>query len=184
LEFRDFLIPASGFQSLQMREMEILVGLKEDDRLKLNGQVYRQQFQTDKDDFTDKLDARLKQPSLKDALYRVLAHMTVPGRDEYAKLFIARKVAQYQERKKDLSKKEQVFAVGQQKLSAATEAYVRQLIAEQLGKPEQKTQENVMQLLNELGLEYRVQERCNLVMQMPDNATDATIGIILDWVAV
>ena len=35
LEFRDKLFPASGFQSFQMREMEILLGLEESKRARL-----------------------------------------------------------------------------------------------------------------------------------------------------
>ena len=37
LAFRDKLFPASGFQSFQMRELEILMGLKDSDRVKLGG---------------------------------------------------------------------------------------------------------------------------------------------------
>ncbi|KAJ9464294.1 Tryptophan 2 [Diplonema papillatum] len=36
LEFRDFLVPASGFQSCQFREIEILLGLNDDDRAMCN----------------------------------------------------------------------------------------------------------------------------------------------------
>lgn len=36
LEFRDLLIPASGFQSLQFRQLEAKLGLKRDQRLKYN----------------------------------------------------------------------------------------------------------------------------------------------------
>ena len=36
LEFRDLLIPASGFQSLQFRTLETKLGLKRDQRLKYN----------------------------------------------------------------------------------------------------------------------------------------------------
>ena len=35
LEFRDSLMPASGFQSFQLRQIEILFGLEEDDRVPL-----------------------------------------------------------------------------------------------------------------------------------------------------
>jgi tryptophan 2,3-dioxygenase len=49
LEFRDYLIPASGFQSAQMREMEIMLGLKDEERIQLDDQSYRAQFETEKD---------------------------------------------------------------------------------------------------------------------------------------
>lgn len=35
LDFRDKLLPASGFQSAQMRELEVLLGLKDEDRISL-----------------------------------------------------------------------------------------------------------------------------------------------------
>ena len=38
LAFRDKLIPASGFQSFQLRELEILLGLEDGDRLKYGGE--------------------------------------------------------------------------------------------------------------------------------------------------
>ena len=38
LDFRDKLFPASGFQSAQMREIEILMGLKEDERIGLGAE--------------------------------------------------------------------------------------------------------------------------------------------------
>lgn len=42
LEFRDLLIPASGFQSLQFRTLEIRLGLKRDQRLRYNQAEYDQ----------------------------------------------------------------------------------------------------------------------------------------------
>jgi tryptophan 2,3-dioxygenase len=44
LEFRDFLIPASGFQSVQLREIEITMGLTDNERIPLDGKSYREQF--------------------------------------------------------------------------------------------------------------------------------------------
>ena len=40
LEFRDFLLPASGFQSFQFRIIENKLGLKPDSRLKYNRAIY------------------------------------------------------------------------------------------------------------------------------------------------
>lgn len=40
LEFRDFLVPASGFQSVQFREIEILMGLRTDDREGVDRQYF------------------------------------------------------------------------------------------------------------------------------------------------
>lgn len=47
LGFRDKLIPASGFQSAQLRQIEILLGLKEDQRIALiPGRTYRDLLRT------------------------------------------------------------------------------------------------------------------------------------------
>jgi tryptophan 2,3-dioxygenase len=40
LDFRNYLFPASGFQSYQFREMEVMLGLKEKSRLTYNGKPY------------------------------------------------------------------------------------------------------------------------------------------------
>lgn len=42
LDFRDLLSPASGFQSVQFRSIEIRLGLKSDQRLKLNDKRFEQ----------------------------------------------------------------------------------------------------------------------------------------------
>jgi tryptophan 2,3-dioxygenase len=117
LEFRDYLIPASGFQSVQLRQLEILVGLPEEDRLKLNGQVYTQQFQTDKDDLTPYLRTRLAQPSLRGALYKCLAHMNIPDRDGFASRFLDEKRTQYSAKSRDLQVKVDDFVAMQAKLA-------------------------------------------------------------------
>jgi tryptophan 2,3-dioxygenase len=44
LDFRDFLFPASGFQSAQFRVVENKLGLRRADRLKLAGAVYTERF--------------------------------------------------------------------------------------------------------------------------------------------
>ncbi len=40
LEFRDYLFPASGFQSFQFRVIEVMLGIKEEDRVLYNEQPY------------------------------------------------------------------------------------------------------------------------------------------------
>jgi tryptophan 2,3-dioxygenase len=116
LEFRDYLIPASGFQSVQLRELEIVIGLPDDHRLKLNGQVYSQQFQTEKDDLTPMLRKRLAQTSLRVALYTCLAHMTIPDREGFAERFLAEKRSQYSAKSRDLDIKVKDFISMQEKL--------------------------------------------------------------------
>ncbi len=41
MEFRDLLIPASGFQSVQFKQIEILMGLKRDDRIKADREFFK-----------------------------------------------------------------------------------------------------------------------------------------------
>lgn len=62
--FRDRLDTASGFQSAQFREVELLLGYKRPDMLRYHpeGSPARQ-----------RLEQRLREPSLNDALYRFLA---------------------------------------------------------------------------------------------------------------
>jgi len=63
LAFRDQLNPASGFQSMQFREIEFSSGLKDKNILR--------EFSTD--EFAhERLQARMAQPSLADCFYRVL----------------------------------------------------------------------------------------------------------------
>lgn len=46
LEFRNYLIPASGFQSFQFRKIETLLGLKTSERHTYNGKNYTEPFNT------------------------------------------------------------------------------------------------------------------------------------------
>ena len=63
LAFRDHLMPASGFQSFQFREIEYVSGLKDARFLK--------NYDASSDEHA-KLEARLSQPSLADAFYAML----------------------------------------------------------------------------------------------------------------
>lgn len=47
LDFRDFLYPASGFQSAQFRIVENKLGVRREDRLKLEGAVYTERLNDD-----------------------------------------------------------------------------------------------------------------------------------------
>ncbi len=44
LDFRNYLFPASGFQSLQFRIIELILGLKEDNRMTYSGHSYKVVF--------------------------------------------------------------------------------------------------------------------------------------------
>jgi len=63
LGFRDNLMPASGFQSLQFREVEFLAGLKERSFLK---------FFANRPEYVEKLEERLEGPDLRLELYEHL----------------------------------------------------------------------------------------------------------------
>jgi len=78
---------------------------------------------TQKNDFTPTLDKRLKDPSLKEALYTCLAHMKVPQRDEYAAAFIAKKAAQYEGKKSDLKVKQGYWEALLAKLNQFNDAF-------------------------------------------------------------
>jgi tryptophan 2,3-dioxygenase len=85
LAFRSNLAPASGFQSVQFREIEFLSGLREPvylERLELTG------------DERSRLERRLSEPSLWDAFLTLLARNGGPSlldiahdRDQYGALF-------------------------------------------------------------------------------------------------
>jgi tryptophan 2,3-dioxygenase len=65
LEFRSLLFPASGFQSFQFRELEVLLGLKKDKRHTYNNMPYQDVFN---DERKQKLKALEEGPSLRDLL--------------------------------------------------------------------------------------------------------------------
>ncbi|MFW6091997.1 MAG: tryptophan 2,3-dioxygenase [Actinomycetota bacterium] len=70
LEFRARLAPASGFQSVQFRELEFLSGAKDENFVKL--------FRGLTDDERARLEKRLEEPTLWDAFLRVLQDRGLP----------------------------------------------------------------------------------------------------------
>ncbi|MBX7232169.1 MAG: tryptophan 2,3-dioxygenase [Bdellovibrionales bacterium] len=56
LDFRDFLFPASGFQSFQFRQLESLMGLPASQRLSLNSCPYHRVLKPDQSQKMQKLD--------------------------------------------------------------------------------------------------------------------------------
>lgn len=74
LEFRQRLAPASGFQSVQFRELEFLSGAKDP--------AYLERFRGLTDDERARLDRRLEEPSLWDAFVQVLADAGLPASDD------------------------------------------------------------------------------------------------------
>jgi tryptophan 2,3-dioxygenase len=78
LAFRDQLNPASGFQSMQFREIEFSSGLKDKNILR--------EFSAD--EFAhERLQARMARPSLAECFYRVLQHrgLDAPFNDDHQK---------------------------------------------------------------------------------------------------
>jgi len=61
LEFRDYLVPASGFQSIQFRRVEQMLGLRHGDRTSFSQDAYRKRL---RQDHRDQLEAGEEQPSL------------------------------------------------------------------------------------------------------------------------
>lgn len=70
LEFRDYLYPASGFQSFQWRKIETLLGLKMDSRLKYNDSPFYKSLDPS---LQQEMHNLLQQPSLFDLVDRWLA---------------------------------------------------------------------------------------------------------------
>lgn len=81
LEFRDYLVPASGFQSIQFKELEISLGLKRDTRIPFDQQsFYTRINQSDRDYLAD-LE---QQPSLFACVDDWLARMPFLDMDNFA----------------------------------------------------------------------------------------------------
>ncbi|MGN6246125.1 MAG: tryptophan 2,3-dioxygenase [Motilibacteraceae bacterium] len=85
LAFRDRLAPASGFQSVQFRELEFLSGAKDPGFL--------QRFRGLTDAERARLEQRLAEPTLWDAYLGVLAAAGLPVHDDAAVLASLRQVA-------------------------------------------------------------------------------------------
>ena len=88
LDFRDELFPASGFQSRQMREIEIVLGLKDEERIGLgeDGAYLQALHGTKREESVAAKRVRARRedkPSLKEALdrwlYRTPIHGSQPG---------------------------------------------------------------------------------------------------------
>ncbi len=74
LSFRDKLIPASGFQSWQFREVEVLAGLSESERINFEGKAY---FSEMPEEHRKKVEKRVTEMSLRDAVLTWLARTPV-----------------------------------------------------------------------------------------------------------
>ncbi|MFA1719276.1 tryptophan 2,3-dioxygenase family protein [Xanthomonas campestris] len=84
LEFRERLTPASGFQSAQLREIEVLLGLEDADRIAMgHGCSFKDVLKLPNGALSasaQRVEARIAAgPSLKDSLYAWLARMPIGG---------------------------------------------------------------------------------------------------------
>lgn len=84
LAFRDKLFPASGFQSAQLRQIEILLGLQEDERIPLGPPGSHMQALNDPTGLPSPARARVERqladrPSLREALEAWLARTPIEG---------------------------------------------------------------------------------------------------------
>jgi tryptophan 2,3-dioxygenase len=89
LEFRERLIPASGFQSAQLREIEIVLGLDDAIRIPLGREgSYKEALRGadgEPSPATRRVEARLQQgPSLKQVVYEWLARTPIDGASDQA----------------------------------------------------------------------------------------------------
>lgn len=74
LVFRDQLVPASGFESWQFRELEILAGLSEAERINFEGMPYAARVDSER---RAALDRRLGEMTLRQALFAWLARTPI-----------------------------------------------------------------------------------------------------------
>ncbi|HEY9030917.1 MAG TPA: tryptophan 2,3-dioxygenase family protein [Kangiella sp.] len=72
LDFRDYLIPASGFQSIQFKEIEILLGLKSEYRINFDKKSFYSRLNEKDRNYLMDLE---EQPSLFDAVEKWLERM-------------------------------------------------------------------------------------------------------------
>lgn len=72
LEFRDLLVPASGFQSVQFKQIEILMGIKQENRIPADRDFYRTRLTEQQQAELNALEA---QPSLLELTDRWLQRM-------------------------------------------------------------------------------------------------------------
>jgi len=58
LDFRNYLFPASGFQSFQFRNIEAMLGLREEDRMTYNGHSYKIVFTDEQKEALTKIEEK------------------------------------------------------------------------------------------------------------------------------
>jgi len=72
LDFRDLLVPASGFQSIQFKELEIILGVRSVQRMCIERQSFKTRLDVEQQAYLKSLET---QPSLRDLIVRWLERM-------------------------------------------------------------------------------------------------------------
>ncbi|MEM7243690.1 MAG: tryptophan 2,3-dioxygenase family protein [Acidobacteriota bacterium] len=137
LDFRDKLHPASGFQSAQMREMEILLGLEMKDRLALGSESYLQALRHhdgSESPASRRVAARMEDtPSLREAidswLHRTPIDGSRPGEpndEEIVTSFIDRYCEAARTESESLGKTAAGFALTEQDAQRLLDRYARE----------------------------------------------------------
>ena len=81
LAFRDYLVPASGFQSIQFKRLEISLGLKREFRIDFDKQSFYNRLTADDRQILEELESK---PSLFELVEQWLARMPLMEKDEFA----------------------------------------------------------------------------------------------------
>lgn len=81
LSFRDYLVPASGFQSIQFKRLEISLGLKREFRIDFDKQSFYNRLSQDDRELLEALESK---PSLFELVEQWLARMPLLIKDEFA----------------------------------------------------------------------------------------------------
>jgi len=139
LDFRDKLIPASGFQSAQMRELEVLLGLADDARIPLGPGGHYMDFLRDPDGSDNAASQRVlrrieDRPTMREVvrewLWRTPIRGSAPGDDGDAAVvqgFIDDFVAAHAQAHGDLAVRSDRQAAGDQHSALLVERYEAEL---------------------------------------------------------
>ena len=80
MEFRDYLVPASGFQSLQFRMIEAMLGIKPEHRMEVEKQFFTSRLKAEDREKLDKVESSISVFELVEAW---LERMPFPNEDQF-----------------------------------------------------------------------------------------------------
>jgi tryptophan 2,3-dioxygenase len=134
LAFRDKLVGASGFQSAQIRELELLLGLEDRQRLSCAGESsYKDALRGDIGDASPALkrvERRIAEgPSYRDALYDWLARTPIDGSSDPADVdaYLNRFIDAHRKQKELLLERARGFAGSPEEVKLLEERYARDI---------------------------------------------------------